>query len=94
MWKRLVRAGTFFILNGIQGKKIKGEFNFPQVNQQARQMDEVAWCIMNEKPMRVTGEEGVKDMIVVEKIWESIAQGGKTMKIWGFILMFSIPSSF
>ena len=71
----------FSSYNGIQGKKIKGEFNFPQVNQQARQMDEVAWCIMNDKPMRVTGGEGVNDMIVVEKIWESIAQGGKTMKI-------------
>ena len=44
-------------------------------------MDEVAWCIMNDKPMRVKGEEGVKDIIVVEKIWESIAQGGKTLEI-------------
>ncbi len=71
----------FSSYNGIKGRKSKGEFNFPQVNQQARQMDEVAWCIMNEKPMRVTGEEGVKDMIVVEKIRESIAQGGKTIMI-------------
>ena len=71
----------FSSYNGIQGKKSKGEFKFPQVNQQARQMDEVAWCIMNDKPMRVKGEEGVKDITVVEKIWESIAQGGKTIMI-------------
>ena len=71
----------FSSYNGIQGKKSKGEFNFKQVNQQARQMDEVAWCIMNKKPMRVKGEEGVKDIIVVEKIWESIANGGKTIMI-------------
>jgi predicted dehydrogenase len=44
-------------------------------------MDEVAWCIMNDKPLRVTGEEGLKDIIVVEKIYESIGQGGKTMMI-------------
>jgi hypothetical protein len=31
--------------------------------------------------MRVTGDEGLKDIIVVEKIWESIAQGGKTIMI-------------
>ena len=71
----------FSSYNGIKGKKSKGEFNFPEVNQQARQMDEYAWCILNKKPMRVTGEEGLKDMIVVEKIRESIAQGGKTMMI-------------
>ena len=71
----------FSSYNGIKGKKSKGEFNFPQVNQQARQMDEVAWCIMNDKPMRVKGEEGLKDIIVVEKIQESIALGGKTVEI-------------
>ncbi|MCK5209197.1 MAG: Gfo/Idh/MocA family oxidoreductase [Cyclobacteriaceae bacterium] len=71
----------FSSYNGIKGKKSKGEFNFPQVNQQARQMDEVAWCIMNDKPMRVKGEEGLKDIIVVEKIQESIALGGKTLEI-------------
>jgi glucose-fructose oxidoreductase len=71
----------FSSYNGIKGKKSQGEFDFPQVNQQARQMDEVAWCIMNDKPMRVTGDEGLKDIIVVEKIWESIAQGGKTIMI-------------
>ncbi|MCK5278478.1 MAG: Gfo/Idh/MocA family oxidoreductase [Cyclobacteriaceae bacterium] len=71
----------FSSYNGIKGKKSKGEFNFPQVNQQARQMDEVAWCIMNNKPMRVKGEEGLKDIIVVEKIQESIALGGKAVEI-------------
>jgi glucose-fructose oxidoreductase len=71
----------FSSYNGIKGSKSKGEFNFPEVNQQARQMDEVAWCIMNDKPMRVTGEEGLLDIIVVEKIRESIAQGGKTLMI-------------
>jgi glucose-fructose oxidoreductase len=71
----------FSSYNGIKGRSSKGEFDFPEVNQQARQMDEVAWCIMNDKPMRVKGEEGLKDIIVVEKIRESIAQGGKTMTI-------------
>ena len=71
----------FSSYNGIKGQKVKGEFNFKQVNQQARQMDEVAWCIKNKKPMRVPGEEGLRDIIVVEKIWESIANGGKTVMV-------------
>lgn len=57
----------FSSYNGIKGSKSKGGFEFPEVNQQARQMDEVAWCIMNDKPMRVPGEEGLKDIVVVEK---------------------------
>jgi glucose-fructose oxidoreductase len=44
-------------------------------------MDEVAWCIINDKPLRVKGDEGLKDIIVVEKIYESIENGGKTMMI-------------
>ena len=71
----------FSSYNGIKGTKSKGEFKFPDINQQARQMDEMAWCIINNKPMRVPGEEGLRDMIVVDKIWESIAQGGKTLMI-------------
>lgn len=67
--------------SGIKGRKSKGEFNFEQINQQTVQMDEMAWCIQNKKPMRVPGEEGVRDIVVVEKIWESIANGGKTMRI-------------
>lgn len=71
----------FSSYNGIKGQKSNGEFNFREVNQQARQMDETAWCIKNKKPMRVPGEEGLKDIIIVEKIWESIENGGKTMMI-------------
>ncbi len=71
----------FSSYNGIKGRKSNGEFTYREVNQQARQMDEVAWCILNDKPLRVTGEEGLKDIIVVEKIWESINQGGRTVMI-------------
>jgi glucose-fructose oxidoreductase len=71
----------FSSYSGIKGRKSRGEFEFRSVNQQARQMDEVAWSIMHNKPLRVTGEEGLKDMIVVDKIWESIGQGGKTIRL-------------
>jgi len=64
----------FSSYRGIKGKTSKGELDFPVVNQQASQMDEVAECILSGKPMRVPGEEGLKDMIVVDKIYECAAK--------------------
>ncbi len=60
----------FSSYSGIKGKTSKGVLEFPVVNQQAAQMDEVAECILSGKSMRVPGEEGLKDMIVVDKIYE------------------------
>jgi glucose-fructose oxidoreductase len=65
----------FSSYRGIKGKTSKGELDFPVVNQQATQMDEVAECILSGKPMRVPGEEGLKDMMVVDKIYECAAKG-------------------
>jgi glucose-fructose oxidoreductase len=64
----------FSSYRGIKGKTSKGGLDFPVVNQQASQMDEVAECILSGKPMRVPGEEGLNDMIVVDKIYECAAK--------------------
>ena len=64
----------FSSYRGIKGKTSKGVLDFPVVNQQATQMDEVAECILSGKPMRVPGEEGLKDMIVVDKIYKCAAK--------------------
>lgn len=71
----------FSAYRGIQGESKNGPIEFPQINQQATQMDEVAHCIMNNQPMRVPGEEGLKDIKVVEGIYASIKQGGKKIKL-------------
>ncbi|HYW94870.1 MAG TPA: Gfo/Idh/MocA family oxidoreductase, partial [Bacteroidales bacterium] len=62
---------------GIKGRTSKGELHFPNINQQAAQMDEVAECILNDIPLRVTGDEGLKDMIVVDAIHKSMITGQK-----------------
>jgi glucose-fructose oxidoreductase len=67
----------FQAYSGIQGESSKGPIRFPQINQQAAQMDEVAVCIRENKPMRVPGEEGLKDMIVVDGLRESWFRGGE-----------------
>lgn len=62
---------------GIKGRTIKGTLDFPNINQQAAQMDEVAECILEDRPMRVSGEEGLKDMIVVDAVHKALETGGK-----------------
>jgi len=64
----------FSSYRGIQGTTSKGPLEFPQINQQATQMDEVAECILSGKPVRVPGEEGLRDMVVVDSIYACAEQ--------------------
>ncbi|MCK0145952.1 Gfo/Idh/MocA family oxidoreductase [Arenibacter sp. F26102] len=48
--------------------------NFPIPNQQAKQMDEDAMAIINKTDLLVPGEEGLRDIRVVEAIYKSAAQ--------------------
>ncbi len=72
-WFRLHPFQTY---DGIAGDSSNGPISFPEINQQAAQMDEVAWCITEDRPMRVPGEEGLADMRVVDAVSRSIAAGG------------------
>jgi predicted dehydrogenase len=61
----------------IRGITHKGAIEQRDVNHQAYQMDGIADAILNGKPdPNVTGEEGLKDMIVVDAVYESIKKGG------------------
>ncbi len=64
----------------IKGRTSSGELSFPDVNQQATQMDEDAISFAKGERPRVPGEEGLKDMIVVDAVYESI-KTGKTIMI-------------
>ena len=61
--------------SGLKGVTSDGKvLNATIPNQQAKQMDEDAISIMNGTPMLVPGEEGLKDIKVVEAIYKSVAQ--------------------
>ena len=62
---------------GVKGSSPLGEIDFPyQVPwQQAKQMDNDALSIMQGKPMLVPGEEGLRDIRIVEAIYRSAASG-------------------
>ena len=67
---------------GVKGTSPLGEINHSyQVPwQQANQMDDDALAIMQGKPMLVPGEEGLRDIRIVEAIYKSAASG-KSVKI-------------
>ena len=71
---------SFSGYSGNKGYSTLGEINFPVDNQQAKQMDEDALAIMQSKPVLVPGEEGMRDIRIVQAIYQA-AQTGKTVKI-------------
>jgi glucose-fructose oxidoreductase len=66
---------------GVKGSSSLGDINFPyQVPwQQAKQMDDDAMAIMQQKPMIAPGEEGLKDIKVVEAIYKSAASNQRVL---------------
>lgn len=68
--------------SGVRGRTSDGKILPPMgKNQQAVQMDDDALAIINNKPVMVPGEEGLKDIAIVEKINESAAAGGKRLSL-------------
>ena len=62
-----------------RGRTTNGELNFPDINQQATQCDEIAKVILQDKllPTHITGEEGIKDMKILDAIYKSATTGKK-----------------
>jgi glucose-fructose oxidoreductase len=56
------------------------QINFPLASQQPKQLDDDALSIIEKKPMIVPGEEGLRDIRVVEAIYKSV-KSGKMVKI-------------
>jgi predicted dehydrogenase len=61
----------------LDGYTSKGPMNLPNIIQQAAQMDDFAECVRQNKQSRVPGEEGLKDMRVVDAIYRSLDSGKK-----------------
>ena len=62
-----------------KGRTSKSELNFPDINQQATQCDEIGKVLLDNKqlPSHITGEEGLKDMKVLEAIYKAANTGKK-----------------
>lgn len=66
-----------------RGRSSNEEFNFPVINQQAAQLDGIGKLLLENKqlPNHITGEEGLKDMRVIEGIYKAAASGEKVVLI-------------
>ncbi len=62
---------------GIKGRTSSGKMDFPQVNQQARQMDDFALAILNNRPTPVPGEMGRQDVKILQAIYQAMETGNR-----------------
>ena len=67
-----------FAYSGIKGQTNKGPVQFPEVNQQARQMDGFALAVLNGEESKVPGEMGRRDVAILMAIYEA-AETGKSV---------------
>ncbi len=66
----------------IKGRTHKGPMDLPHTVHQTLQMDGIANCILNNAPdPNVSGEEGLKDMKVIDAIYASVRNGGAKTSI-------------
>ena len=76
-----IKMDPYSAYAGVKGSSPLGVINFPyQVPwQQAKQMDDNALSIMQKKPMLVPGEEGLRDIRIVEAIYKSAGTGQRVI---------------
>jgi predicted dehydrogenase len=64
-----------------KGRSTKGELHFLEINQQAAQMDGIGKTLLDKQalPAHISGEEGWKDMKIIDAIYAAAATGKKVM---------------
>jgi predicted dehydrogenase len=73
-----VELNPAFGYGGIQGIRSDGQpIEFPQIDQFAAEMDDFSQCIQQNRPTRVPGEEGLRDVKIMMAIYESARTGKK-----------------
>src|SRR3954467_4831794 len=79
--KGSLKVAPYQAYAGVRATSPLGEINHPyQVPwQQAKQMDDNAMAIIQGKPMLVPGEEGLRDIRIVEAIYKSAATGKRVV---------------
>jgi predicted dehydrogenase len=80
--KAEAEKGTFelspaYNYGGLKGKISEAPMNFPNVNQQAKQMDGIALSIKNNQTSIVPGELGKRDVKILAAVYEAMRTGKK-----------------
>jgi predicted dehydrogenase len=81
-WTVLTAGGGTFGLepalyyHGLRGFRSDGQpFTFPDIDQFAAEMDDFARCVREGRPTSVPGEEGLRDVRIIEALYRSAATG-------------------
>ncbi|MDH5823665.1 Gfo/Idh/MocA family oxidoreductase [Luteimonas sp. RD2P54] len=65
-----------FFYNGNHGRRSDGrEIRFPEIDLFAAEMDDFARCILEGRPSMVSGEEGLRDVRIMQAIYASARTG-------------------
>ncbi|MBC3542311.1 Gfo/Idh/MocA family oxidoreductase [Rufibacter sp. H-1] len=75
------RLGPSFGYEGKEGETSQGKMNYPNIFEQARQMDGQAASFRNNTPSIVPGEMGLRDVKILMAIYDSARSGGKRISI-------------
>jgi glucose-fructose oxidoreductase len=80
--KGWIEIAPAFGYGGYKMTTSKGPLNItaPQ-SQQALQIDDFALCVRENRPTRVPGEMGRRDMVIIEAIYASAAAGGERVEV-------------
>lgn len=64
-----------------KGRTSKGDLSFPEIDQQATQCDEIAKVLLanGALPAHITGEEGMRDVKIMQAIYEAAASGKRVV---------------
>ena len=68
-----------FNYSGLKGKTSNRVLEFPPMSQQAKQMDEFALAVKNNRPTIVPGEMGRRDLKIITAIYEAMNTGKRVM---------------
>ena len=80
--KGFIRLSPSYTYGKISGYTSKYAFDFEQVNQQALHMDGISNHILNGVPhINTGGDEGLRDMRIIDAIFKSTASGGRKVVI-------------
>jgi predicted dehydrogenase len=60
---------------GLKGKTSAGKMDLPEINQQAKQMDDFAQAIKQNRPSPVPGEMGRRDVKIIQAIYKAMKSG-------------------
>jgi predicted dehydrogenase len=64
-----------YAYHDLKGKTSENELDFPDINQQAAQMDDFAMAVKNKRPTPVPGEMGRQDVKILQAIYEAMRSG-------------------